>query len=109
MKYILFLFFITSCTDTSIEEPISSFQVHNGKVKEIIIELNSYELGDEWIELSLYRDGIFQSKDRQFNTAEFSEAQKLTYKLITDGLSGKYKVVSEKKFIGKILNIKKVI
>ena len=110
MKYILLIFlFITACTDTSIEEPISSFDVHKGPIKEIIIDLNSYELGDEWIELSLYRDGIFQSKDRQFNTAEFSEAQKLTYKLSTDGKSGNYKVVSDKKFIGKILNIKKVI
>jgi hypothetical protein len=110
MKYtLLILLFISSCTGGIQEkEPISTFEVHRGQVKEIIIELNSYELGDEWIELSLYRDGIFQSSDRQFNTAEFSEAQKLTYKLTTDGKEGTYKVVSDKPFIGVILNIKKV-
>jgi hypothetical protein len=110
MKYILLiLLFISSCTGGILDkEPISTFEVHKGQIKEIIIELKSYELGDEWIELSLYRDGIFQSKDRQFNTAEFSEAQKLTYMLITDGKEGTYKVVSDKPFIGVILNIKKL-
>lgn len=108
MKYILILFIFIGCTDTSIDEPICSFHVHTGAVKEIIIDLQSYELGDEWIELTLYRDGVFQSKDRQFNTAEFSEAQKLTYRLRTDGLSGKYRVTSDRPFMGVILNIKKV-
>lgn len=110
MKYILIIFlFISSCTDTSTEDQISSFDVHKGAIKEIIIELNSYEHGDEWIELSLYRDGILQSKDRQFNTAEFSEAQKLTYRLITDVKSGQYRVVTDNPFMGVILNIKKVL
>ena len=109
MKYtLLTLLFISSCTGIQEKEPISTFEVHKGQIKEIIIELNSYELGDEWIELSLYRDGILQSSDRQFNTAELSEAQKLTYRLITDGKEGTYKVVSDKPFIGVILNIKKL-
>ena len=111
MKYILIiLLFIASCTGGIFDQEhinITEFDVHKGSIKEIIIEINSYEHGDEWIELSLYRDGILQSKDRQFNTAEYSEAQKLTYRLIADGKSGKYRVVSDRPFVGVILNIKK--
>lgn len=115
MKYIaiIFISFCLSC-DCLVQQddPITlgNYIVHRGTVKEIVIDLKSYELGDEWIELKLYRDNIFQSSDRQFNTAEFSEAQKLTYKFTTDSKNGVYKISNEGKYFDAIiLSIKKII
>jgi hypothetical protein len=114
MRYIVLIFMFLSCNDCIIYNEntivLGEYKIYQGKVKEIIIELQSYELGDEWIELSLYRNGILQSSDRQFNTAEFSEAQILTYKFITDGEYGTFNIVNNgKKVEVKILSIKKVL
>ena len=115
MKYItiILLSFLISCNECLVQQDVpitlGNYIVHRGSIKEIVLEIKSYELGDEWLELKLYRDNVYQASDKQFNTAEFSEAQKLTYRFTTDGKVGVYKISNEGKYFDAIiLNINKI-
>lgn len=108
--YILILISLFKCTGGLYDlnpENINEISICKCAPKEITIELLCYEYGDENVELSLYRDNNLVSTNKQFNTAMYSEAQKLTYKFITDSKHGVYLVKVRRPFYGKIISIKK--